>query len=173
MWTSGLGRGGQAGFACNSADKESTYNVGDLGLTPGLGRSPGEGNGYPLQYSGLEDPMDCVVHGHPMSRTRLSDFPFCGGRDVVQPASGPVEGALSEKPGRGPDPSLRLRVRPCPPLGCVAGGGMRGRPHGLLDCSLSSQPPCAPSFFAADSVSPAARLGLVMPWVPELQWLLP
>ena len=117
--------------------------------------------------------MDCVVHGHPMSRTRLSDFPFCGGRDVVQPASGPVEGALSEKPGRGPDPSLRLRVRPCPPLGCVAGGGMRGRPHGLLDCSLSSQPPCAPSFFAADSVSPAARLGLVMPWVPELQWLLP
>ena len=36
---------------------------GDLGLVPGLGRSPGEGNGYPLQYSGLENSMDCIVHG--------------------------------------------------------------------------------------------------------------
>ena len=43
--------------------KESTYNVGDLGSIPGLGRSPGEGKGYPLQYSGLENPMDYTVHG--------------------------------------------------------------------------------------------------------------
>ena len=40
------------GFPCGSAGKESTRNVGDLGLIPGLGRSPGEGKGYPLQYSG-------------------------------------------------------------------------------------------------------------------------
>ena len=46
-----------------SAGKESACNVGDLGLIPGLGRSPGEGKGYPLQYFGLESSMDCIVHG--------------------------------------------------------------------------------------------------------------
>ena len=46
------------GFSGSSAGKESTCNTGDLDLIPGLGRSPGEGNGYPLQYSGLEDFMD-------------------------------------------------------------------------------------------------------------------
>ena len=46
-----------------SAGKESACNVGDLGLTTGLGRSPGEGKGYPLQCSGLENPMDCIVRG--------------------------------------------------------------------------------------------------------------
>ena len=44
-----------------SHGKESACHVGDLGSTPGLGRSPGEGKGYPLQYSGLEKSMDCVV----------------------------------------------------------------------------------------------------------------
>ena len=48
------------GFPCGSAGKESTCNVGDLGLIPGLVRSPGEGKGYPLQYSGLENSMDCM-----------------------------------------------------------------------------------------------------------------
>ena len=42
----------------------SACNTGDLGLIPGLGRSPGEGKGYPLQYSGLENSMDYTVHGH-------------------------------------------------------------------------------------------------------------
>ena len=51
------------GFPCGSAGKESACNVGDLGLIPGLGRSPGEGKGYPLQYSGLENSMDYIVHG--------------------------------------------------------------------------------------------------------------
>ena len=50
-------------FPCVSAGKESTCNVGDLGLIPGLGRSPGEGKGYPLHYAGLENSMDCIVHG--------------------------------------------------------------------------------------------------------------
>ena len=62
------------GFPCGSAGKESAYNEGDLGLIPGLGRSPGEGKGYPLQYSGLENSMECIVHGVVKSRTRLSDF---------------------------------------------------------------------------------------------------
>ena len=52
--------------------QESTCNVGDLGLIPGLGRSPGEENGYPLQYSGLENSMDCIVHRVAKSRTWLS-----------------------------------------------------------------------------------------------------
>ena len=51
------------GFPCGSAGKESTCNAGDLSLIPGLGRSPGKGKGYPLQYSGLENSMDCIVHG--------------------------------------------------------------------------------------------------------------
>ena len=51
------------GFPGGSADKESTCNVGDLGSSPGLGKVPGEGKGYALQYSGLENSMDCKVHG--------------------------------------------------------------------------------------------------------------
>ena len=51
------------GFPDSSADKESTCNAGDLGSIPGLGRSLGEGKGCPLQYSGLENSTDCIVHG--------------------------------------------------------------------------------------------------------------
>ena len=51
------------GFPCGSAAKESAHNVGDQGSIPGLGRHPEEGKGYPLQYSGLENSMDCIVHG--------------------------------------------------------------------------------------------------------------
>ena len=61
-------------FPCGSAGKESACNGGDLGSVPGLGRSPGEGKGYPRQYSGLENSMDCIVHGVTKSRTRLRDF---------------------------------------------------------------------------------------------------
>ena len=51
------------GFPGGSAGKESVCNAGDLGLIPGLERSPGEGNSYLLQNSGLENSMDCIVHG--------------------------------------------------------------------------------------------------------------
>jgi len=64
------------GSLCGSAGKESACNAGDLGLISELGRSPGEGKGYALQYSGLENSMDCTVHGVANSRTRLSDFHF-------------------------------------------------------------------------------------------------
>ena len=50
--------------------------MGDLGSIPALGRPPGEGNGYLLQYSGLETSMDCVVNGVTKSQTQLSDFHF-------------------------------------------------------------------------------------------------
>ena len=67
------------GFPGGSDSKESTCNAGDTGSVHGLGRSPGEGNGKPLQYSGLENPMDrgawgVRVHGVAKSWTRLSDF---------------------------------------------------------------------------------------------------
>ena len=52
------------GFPCGSAGKESACNAGGLGLIPGLGRSPGEGKGYPLQYSGLENSMGSQRVGH-------------------------------------------------------------------------------------------------------------
>ena len=54
------------GFLCGSSGKESSCNVGDLGSIPGLGRSPGEGKSYPLQYSGLENSMS---RGHKESDT--------------------------------------------------------------------------------------------------------
>ena len=57
------------GFPCGSAGKESTCKVGDLGLIPGLGRSPGEGKGYLLQYSGVENSMDCIAHGVSKNQT--------------------------------------------------------------------------------------------------------
>ena len=57
------------GFPYGSAGKKSACNAGDLGSIPGLGRSLGEGKGYPLQYSGLENLMDSIVHGVAKSRT--------------------------------------------------------------------------------------------------------
>ena len=74
------------GFPCGSAGKESAPNAGDLGSIPGLGRSPGEGKGYPLQYSGLKKSMDYIaldyvamdyiVHWVAKSQTQLSEFHF-------------------------------------------------------------------------------------------------
>ena len=64
------------GFPCGSADKDSICNVGDLGSIPGLGRSPAKGKGYPLQYSSLENSMDCTGQEVAKSRTWLSDFHF-------------------------------------------------------------------------------------------------
>ena len=71
------------GFPVGSGGKESTCNVGDLGSIPGLGRSLGEGNGYPLQYSGLENSMDCIIHGVAKSQTQLSFFHFTSTRRGV------------------------------------------------------------------------------------------
>ena len=64
------------GFPGGSAGKESACSAGDLGSIHGLGRSPGEGKGYPLLGSGLENSMDCIVRRVSKSQTRLSDFHF-------------------------------------------------------------------------------------------------
>jgi len=61
-------------FPHSSVVKQSACNAGDPGLITGSGRSPGEGKGYPLQYSGLKNSMDSIVHGVAKSKTRLSDF---------------------------------------------------------------------------------------------------
>ena len=68
-------------YGVEQSCKESACNVGDLGMIPGLGRSPVEGNSYPLQYSGLENSMDrgawqAVVCGVAKTQTQLSDFTF-------------------------------------------------------------------------------------------------
>ena len=65
-------------YMFESDGKESACNAGDLDSIPGLGRSPGEGNGYPLQYSCLENPMDrgdwqATVHGVTESWAQRSD----------------------------------------------------------------------------------------------------
>ena len=70
------------GFPCGSAGKESAHNARDLGSIPGLGKSPGEWKGCPLQYSGLENSMDCTVHRVAKSRTQLSDFHFLSGSTI-------------------------------------------------------------------------------------------
>ena len=72
------------GFPCDLAGKESACNAGDLGSISGLGRSPGEGEGYSLQYSDLENSMDCIVHGVAKSRTQLRDFHFHVQRKTVK-----------------------------------------------------------------------------------------
>ena len=90
------------GFLCGSAGKEPTCNAGDLGLIPGLGRSPGEGRGYPLWYSGLEKSMDCSPWSHKESDTTeqlpLVTCQFSGIKsihNVVQPSPLSVSGTFS------------------------------------------------------------------------------
>ena len=82
----------QAGMQCvyikptlpvyHSAGKEFACNEGDLGSIPGLERSLGEGKGYPLQYPGLENSMDCIVYGVTKSQIRLSKFRFQSGSEL-------------------------------------------------------------------------------------------
>ena len=64
------------GFPDSSAGKESACNAGNLGLTPGLGKAPGEEKGYPLHYSGLKNFVDSIVHRFTKSQTQLSEFHF-------------------------------------------------------------------------------------------------
>ena len=64
------------GFPDGLAGKESACNVGDLGLIPGLRKSPGEGKGYLPWYSGMENSMNCIVHGVAKCGTQLSNFHF-------------------------------------------------------------------------------------------------
>ena len=82
-------------FPGGSDGKASAYNAGDPSSTPGLGRSPGEGNGNPLQYSCLKNPIDggawqATVHGVAKSRTRLRDFTSCNTNFPFRPVPVPL-----------------------------------------------------------------------------------
>ena len=91
-------------FPGGSEGTESACNVGDLGSIPGLGRSPGEGNGNPLQYSCLEKPMDggawwATVNGVAKSRTRLSDFTLLTSYFIAREGNGnPLQYSCLENP---------------------------------------------------------------------------
>ena len=89
-----------SGFPCGSAGKESACNVGDLGSIPGLGRRSGEGKGYPVQYSGLKNSMDCIVHGVAKNQKQLSDFHFSLVVQWIRPCALNVGGPGSI-PGQG------------------------------------------------------------------------
>ena len=89
-----------------SAGKEPTCNAGDLGSIPGWGRSHGDGNGYPLQYSGLENSMDFVVRGVAKSQTRQSDFRL----PLASSLRSPTAGSL----GLGPPASSSADLITCP-----------------------------------------------------------
>ena len=73
------------GFCGGSDGKESACNAGDLGSIAGLGRSPGEGKGYSLQYPGLENSMDCIVHGghKELDTTERLHFHYVEGTPLV------------------------------------------------------------------------------------------
>ena len=89
------------GFPDTSVGSESTCNEGDPGSIAGSGRSSWEGIGYPLQYSGLENFMDCIVHGFTNSQTWLNDFHFLffhwpNGHEFEQtPGNGQGQGSLA------------------------------------------------------------------------------
>ena len=93
------------GFPCGSGGKVSARNEGDLGSIPGLGRSPGDEKCYLLQYSSLENSMDCIVHRVAKSQTQLSDFHFHFPNSGIKPTS-PVSPKLqtdslpTEPPGK-------------------------------------------------------------------------
>ena len=98
---------GVEGFPCGSAGKQSACNAEDLGSIPGSGRSPGEGNGNPLRYLYLENPMDggawwAAVYGVAKSRTRLSDFTFTFHFHALEKAMAPHSSTLTWRiPGTG------------------------------------------------------------------------
>ena len=76
------------GFPCGSAGKDTACNVGHLGSIPGLGRSLGKGKGYPLQYSGLENPRNSIVYGVAKSQRQLIDFQFHFHADYIMQNAG-------------------------------------------------------------------------------------
>ena len=100
------------GLPCGSAGKESACNVGDLGSIPGLGRSPGEGKGYPLQYSGLESSRDCTVMGSQRLEHDWVTFTSLKQRKFISHSSGGwvIQGEVPVNSVPSKDPSWLNRV---------------------------------------------------------------
>ena len=110
---------------CGSAGKESACSAGDLGSIPGLGRSPGEGKGYPLQCSGLENSMGHAVHGATKSWTRLIAFRFHA-REAVRVPSWVCSVPWHRTRARLPRGRTSLTGASCSALGSLLGWA-----HGL------------------------------------------
>ena len=124
-----------------SAGKESTCNMEDLGSIPGLGGSPRKGKGYPRQYSGLENSMDCRVHGVAKSWTRLSDFHFHFLLIFVNTKSDclyvwPNISEMSRKMTNNSDKNLFAWPLPC--QGMKWSPSCHGRVCGGYECSLAA-----------------------------------
>ena len=103
------------GFPSGWAGKETACNLGDLGWILGLGRCPGEGKGYPLQHSGLENSKDCIVHVVAKSQTQLSNFHFTSvqfSRSVVSDSLWPHEPQHARPPCPSPTPRVYPNSRP-------------------------------------------------------------
>ena len=150
--------------------KESACNAEDLGSIPGLGRSPGEGKGYPLQYSGLENSMGGIVHGVAKSQTQLSDFHFhvVGGGGWYTPET-MVQG---KEAGFGLTSTSKVNVRMMNPAGrglCMTPGSSatasllclaNERTH----VSLQKEPPCSVGIqYSREKQAPDSRATLC-PW---------
>ena len=99
------------GFSCGPDAKESACNEEDLGLIPGLGRSPGEEKGYPLQHSGLENFMGCIIHGVSKSQTRLSNLVYFWSVSIYTKAVCLCEISLAFHPHTSPNPTTNVSVR--------------------------------------------------------------
>ena len=125
-------------FPCGSAGKEPACNAGDLGLTPELGRSPGEGKGYPLQYSGLENSTDCIVHGVPKSQTWLSNFHKAPSRKEISTSAHHFSTPASDRKLRAEEEKEGWKSWPCLP--CI--------PCDIVTAWLASQvtSPCDSEF---------------------------
>ena len=117
-------------FPGGSAGKESACNAGYPGSIPGSGRSPGEGNGSPLQYSGLENSVGFRVHGVTKSQIRLSNFHFTSGNRR------PLEAGAPSRPVGGRRPGGVAKDGPSPP------GPARSLPVGPARPWLSAEPAC-------------------------------
>ena len=105
-------------FPCSSVGEKSACNAGNPGTIPGSGRSPEEGIGYPLQYSGLENSMDCTVDGITKSQTQLSDFHLLQfssvqfSHSVMSNSLRPHELQHTRPPCPSPTPGVQSNSRP-------------------------------------------------------------
>ena len=126
-------------FICSdSVGKESACNVGDLGSIPGWGRSPGEGKSYPLQCSGLENPMGCIIHGVSKSWARWATFTFTASDKlpliVFEKHSQGKGSQVKDKPSRGFSRKLQMMTfwaekssTPPWPFSCKGGAWQWGK----------------------------------------------
>ena len=145
------------GFPGGSEVKASACSAGDPGLIPGLGRSPGEGNGNPLQYSCLENPTDggawqVAVHGVAKSRTRLSDFTslhFLAQQEVPRSSC------------TFPDPALKSTISPKGPGSSWWGIAFRRQDFGITVCSLLLGNQC----FEALGNRPKLYILFILPYI--------